>query len=239
MPTVRESSELKFPNRPPVIGLLPGSRKSEAERNFPGLLQAAEQIRKAFPDAQFLVPTVVATHPVVLAELSSAAPPWIEFQQDAFDEMVPRCDLCLTVSGTATLHVAGFGVPMIVVYRVSGLTWNLVGRWLVRTRTFALVNVLAAGPDASREQHVVPEIIPWLGDPAPIADLAIDYLKNPQKLESQRAALGKLVASLDKPGASMNVARLAMEMLDSREGADAPTSSADSTPKNVHCPVAP
>jgi lipid-A-disaccharide synthase len=81
-------------------------------------------------------------------------------------------------------------------------------------RTYALVNVLAGGPRAGREQHVVPEFIPWFGDPQPVADLALDYLRHPDKLASQRAKLARLVESLDRPGASDNVARMAMEMLE-------------------------
>ena len=49
----------------PVIGLLPGSRKSEAASNFPSMLDVAERIRVAIPRARFLVPTTAATHPVV------------------------------------------------------------------------------------------------------------------------------------------------------------------------------
>ena len=122
--------------------------------------------------------------------------------------MVPQCDLCLTVSGTATLHVAGYGVPMIVVYRGSRILWHLVARWLVKTRTYSLVNLL----NESRE-HVVPEFVPWYGSNRPVAEMAIDYLKHPQKLAEQREKLNRLVKKLDHPGASMNVARLALEMM--------------------------
>ena len=74
-----------------------------------------------------------------------------------FDEMVPRCDLCLTVSGTATLHVAGWGVPMVVVYRGNPLLWHLIGRWIVKTRTYSLVNLLADArqPHRARVHPVV------------------------------------------------------------------------------------
>ena len=213
LPQRRDVPGPKFPDRQPVIGLLPGSRRSEAATNFPGLLAAAAQIRQAYPGATFLVPTTAATDPVVSQELQRVRADWIEHRLDAFDEMVPRCDLCLTVSGTATLHVAGFGVPMIVVYHASRALWNLLGRWLIRVRTYALVNVLAGGPDAGKDGHVVPEIIPWFGDPQPVADLAIDYLRHPEKLAAQRASLAHLVGSLDRPGASINVARIALEML--------------------------
>jgi lipid-A-disaccharide synthase len=124
--------------------------------------------------------------------------------------MVPQCDLCITVSGTATLHVAGYGIPMIVVYRGSPILWHLIGRWLVKTRTYSLVNLL----NDSRQQ-VVPEFIPWYGSNRPVADMALDFLKNPQMMSEQRDRLTELVKKLDRPGASMNVAKLAMQMINS------------------------
>jgi hypothetical protein len=60
----------------------------------------------------------------------------------------------------------------------------------------------------------VTEIMPWWGDPAPVADLVLDYLAHPHKLEAMRADLHQLVSTLDKPGASMNVARLALDLAD-------------------------
>ena len=86
--------------------------------------------------------------------------------------------------------------------------WHLVARWLVKTRTYSLVNLL----NESRE-HIVPEFVPWYGSNRPVAELAIDYLKHPQKLAEQREKLNRLVKKLDHPGASMNVARLALEMI--------------------------
>src|SRR5262249_55888908 len=109
----------------------------------------------------------------------------------------------------STLHVAAHGVPMIVVYRVSRLLWNVLGRWLINTKKIALVNILAGQID------LVPEFIPWYGSNQPVADCAIDMLKHPQKLHQQRAKLNELVKTLDKRGASMNVARMAMEMMGS------------------------
>src|SRR2546423_1389601 len=47
----------RFPNRPPVIGLLPGSRRLEAEHNFQPMLRVAQSLRGAFADVSFLVPT--------------------------------------------------------------------------------------------------------------------------------------------------------------------------------------
>ena len=219
----------------PVIGLLPGSRTSEAEHNFPPMLEVAALIAGEFPAARFLVPSTPATHPVVKCLLEDPRHAdiarQIQCDINAFDTLVPQCDLCITVSGTATLHVAGFGVPMIVVYRASPLLWHGVGRWLMKTRTFALVNLLAVGQTPSRwrgkETHIVPEFIPWYGPAAPLARHAIALLRDPRKLAEQRSRLTSLVHSLDQPGASERVAGIALHMMEagsSRLPTSAPTS---------------
>jgi lipid-A-disaccharide synthase len=197
----------EFSSRPPVVGLLPGSRKSEAQHNFPPMLEVAERIRKAFPSARFLVPTTTATHPVI-ANLVNGTPE-IEYAEGQFDEMVPRCDFCVTVSGTATLHVAGHHVPMLVVYRINPLLWHFFGRWLVRTRTYSLVNLLA-----DTNSHIVPEFIPWFGSVDAVSSTAIDYLSNPRKLSEQVAHLTEMIRTLDRPGASVNVAKLVMDLME-------------------------
>jgi lipid-A-disaccharide synthase len=204
----------------PVVGLLAGSRRSEAARNFPRMLEVAAAIRQQFANARFLLPTTAATDPIVrghVAELTDSSP--FEIQQGAFDDFVPRCDLVITVSGTATLHVALHNTPMIVVYYGRPLTWNAVGRWLIKTRTYALVNLLAAdGALASSGRvtpamHIVPEFIPWYGSTAPAAAHAVSLLSDPEKLAAQRARLAALARKLEHPGASMAVARMAMGML--------------------------
>jgi lipid-A-disaccharide synthase len=207
----------------PTVGLLAGSRKSEAVKNFPRMLAVADAIVRTFPDVRFLLPTTAATHPIVTSLLRPRTDPHrFEVRQDAFDDMVPRCDLVITVSGTATLHVALHNTPMIVVYHGSPLTWNLLGRWLIKTRTYSLVNLLAADPQlaasgrVTSDMHVVPEFIPWYGPTAPVAEYAIDLLKHPEKLTAQRERLAALVARLDSPGASERVAAMALEMLDHR-----------------------
>lgn len=219
-----------FPARPPVIGLLAGSRRSEAEANFSGLLDAAEQIRHEFPDATLLVPTTNATHPVVEREIARRRTSHITAEIDQFDRMVPRCDLCLTVSGTATLHVASFGVPMLVVYRVSRMAWNLAGRWLVPTRTFAVVNLLASKNPTDQTQatgvdHLVAEFVPWYGSGKPLARAALALLHHPERLLDQRQKLQRLVETLDHPGASDKTARLALNLIDLRSKTPVQSSS--------------
>jgi lipid-A-disaccharide synthase len=191
------------------------------------MLKVAERIKQAFPTARFLVPTTAATHPVVTDAVNSIPPSSIlhtpsscfTIEQNAFDQHVPRCDLVITVSGTATLHVAIHNTPMIVVYHGNPLLWNAIGRWMINTRTYALVNLLAADPAlasggrVTRDMHIVPEFIPWYGSVDPVADHAIDLLRHPEKRAAQRERLAALTRKLDRPGASLRTAQIAMEML--------------------------
>ncbi len=206
----------RFPHAPPVIGLLPGSRRGEAAANFSRQIEVARAIQESYPDARFMVPTTAATHPVVEEALReparSALAPAVCARIDAFDDLVPACDLCLTVSGTATLHVAAHRVPMIVVYHVSPAAWHLAGRWMLKTRSIALVNLLAGTIDPS--DRLVPEFFPWYGSTRPAAELALAMLRDPERLEAQRRGLDDLVRTLDRPGASDNVAKLALRMMD-------------------------
>jgi hypothetical protein len=90
----------------------------------------------------------------------------------------------------------------------------------VKTRTYAQVNLLAADPPlassgkVTKEMHIVPEFIPWFGSVDAVADCAIEMLKDGGKLDAQRARLSELVGRLNKPGASMSTAKMALEMLD-------------------------
>jgi lipid-A-disaccharide synthase len=215
----------RFPHVPPVIGILPGSRRSVVNNNLIHQLDVADEVIKKYPGAIFLIPTMPATHLVVWRilrdrylpkdspqpgpdEVHSIGP--FTFGLRKIDEMVPKCDLCLTVSGTATLHVACYNVPLIVVYRISPIMWYALG-WLVKTRTYSLVNLL------SDDKHpIVPEFIPWFGSNAPVIAKTLEYLENPALLAEQRRRLDGLIHTLRKPGASRNAARVAIELMEAR-----------------------
>lgn len=195
----------------PVIALPCGSRTGVARANCSRQLAVAEKIRAVFPQATFRVPTTPATHSVVQSLVEGK--PWVAAELDAFDRLIPQCDLAITVSGTATLHIAVHGVPMIVVYYGSPLLWQLIGRWLVRIRTFAMINLLANDGRDEPDKHIVPEFIPWNGPVDAVADRAIALLRDPAALQAMRDQMRAVVATIDKPGASMNVARMAMTLL--------------------------
>ena len=229
LPTVPPvEPEKRFPNQPPVIGVVPGSRREWSRKISVICWRYATGSSNHFPKRKFLVPTMPATHEVVKRFLQAKYPSIAPREEaegietigpftiglNQFNQLVPRCDLCLTVSGTATLHAAGHGAPQIVVYRINPVLWHLAARWLINTRTFSLVNLLNDG-----QRTIVPEFIPWYGSNQPVADKALEYLRNPEQLTDQRDRLQNLIHTLNRPGASRNAAQVGARF-DGRQGDD-------------------
>jgi lipid-A-disaccharide synthase len=199
------------PTHFPTIALPCGSRAGVARANLPRQLAVADRIARAFPDAKFVIPTTPQTDSIARSLAGHRTNVTIE--QDSFDTLVPTCHLAITVSGTATLHLAAHNVPMIVVYAASKLLWHTIGKRLVKIRTFAQVNLIAAGGRDDRAQHIVPEFIPWFGPVDAVADCAIDLLRHPEKLNAQRQQLARVIDTVGQSGASSRAAQLAIELL--------------------------
>ena len=107
------------------------------------------------------------------------------------------CDLLLVASGTATLEAAVLGTPMVVVYRVSPLTWWLFIS-LLHVKNYALCNIVA-------EETVVPELIQWRAMPWLIARRSIEMLES-GVLDRMRQRLAEVRRKLGTPGASARAA---------------------------------
>ncbi len=160
-------------------------------------MQAAADVLERFPESKFLIPTTEPTHACVAAELEHypIVKRATEISRNSFDAFVPRCHFCLTVSGTAALHVAAYHVPLAVVYHGNPILWHTLGRWLLKTRTFSLVNILS-----NRETHIAREFIPWYGPTQPVVDHIVSFLNSPEKLREQQDLLAEMIKPLDKPG---------------------------------------
>jgi lipid-A-disaccharide synthase len=201
---------VRFPDVPPVIGIVPGSRRGEVKANLPPLLDVARRLLAEFPATRFLIPTTSAVDEMVHRKITDSAflgSSKFEIVLNGFDALIPRCDLVLCKSGTSTLHVAAWGVPMIVVYRINPILWYGVAHWVIKSKKIALVNILAGNVD------LVPEFVPWHGSNQSVAECALNLLQTPALLAQQREAVKRLISTLDRPGASANVARIALSMI--------------------------
>ena len=134
----------------PVIALLPGSRLAEISQHLPVMRDAAVRLRRERRVQFFCVCATTIAAAEVLSILDGSAPSISVVDSDRYDA-VHAADLVWTASGTATLETALLGRPMIIVYRVSWLTY-WIARWLVRVDHIGMVNLIA-------EERLMPELI--------------------------------------------------------------------------------
>jgi len=183
----------------PVVGLLPGSRRSEIRRVAPALFEAAGRV--AQKDSRRTIVCMVA--PSVAADVDALAKAQPRFllirdeteKADAFAAM----DVALACSGTVTTELASQGAAVIVGYKLGWVTWALARLFLMRSRFITLLNV-AAG------KEIAPEFVQTRLTAANLAEAAERLLSDPAALEMQRkgqAEALKLMAGPGKPAAQI------------------------------------
>ena len=114
-------------------------------------------------------------------------------------------DLMLVASGTATLEAACIGTPMIIVYKVSLLTWWIIQHF-VNLEFSGLPNIIAG-------REIVPELLQDEVTTNQVTATAIDLLENPEQCQKQRQELKQVSKSLGLIGARKRVADLILNYL--------------------------
>ncbi len=125
----------------PLVAILPGSRINEVRAILPRLLDAAKIIHGRLPAAQFVLARAPHLGDELFSELARGGPA-ITMVANATDDVLAAADVGLLASGTVTVQAALRECPMIVVYRLSPLTYRL-GRRFVHVNTFAMANLVA------------------------------------------------------------------------------------------------
>jgi lipid-A-disaccharide synthase len=179
-----------------MIGLLPGSRAQEISRLYPAMLEVARGMLKERPELIFVTPCTNLVREKQLRELAGDFP--VEIVPGAMYDVLSSARFCLVASGTATLETAVFGVPMIILYRVSPLTYALA-RMLVDIKYIGMVNILAGRgivPEyiqhAIRVSHILPQALSLIDDTPERAQMLRDLYEVREMLggggASERAA---------------------------------------------------
>ena len=179
----------------PVLGLMPGSRRREVERILPVMLEVADQIHQVVPDCQFVLPLAPSIDSATLPETRL-----VNVVRGSVYEAMRASDLMLIASGTATLEAACLGTPMIVVYKMSRLSWHIL-RALVKLELSGLPNVIAG-------RGIVPELLQDQVTAERITPIALELLQNRQKRAAQQERLRWVYEQLGEPGAAKRTAEL-------------------------------
>ncbi len=202
--TRRDSSEGLSRNSL-LIGLLPGSRNEEITRLLPTMVKVAEIISARIPGVRFVVPVASSVDRALVEDMVEGGAATFSVLSDGLPEILGEAELVITASGTVTLEAAMAGTPMIVVYRVSSLSYWLAKR-LVRVRHIGLANLVAG-------RSIVPELIQHEASAENIAMYALQMLGDEDGLARMRHELSQVAHSLGRPGASKRAAGVAINLL--------------------------
>jgi lipid-A-disaccharide synthase len=181
----------------PVIALLPGSRKQEVAVKLPVMLEAA----KAFPDHQFVVAKAASLEEEFYQELLKDHPGVLSVRNETY-ALLAQSAAALVTSGTATLETALFGVPQVVCYKGSNISYQIAKR-LVKIKYISLVNLIMDKPVVTEliqgecnPANVKRELHALLYDPARQAQIKNDYYELKQLLQQGGDASAKAAEAI-------------------------------------------
>jgi lipid-A-disaccharide synthase len=190
-----------------LIGLLPGSRNEEVMRLLPTMVQVADVVSEHIPDIRFAIPVASSVDRSLVESITRNGAARILVLSDRLRDVLEEATLLITASGTVTLEAAIAGTPMIIVYKVSGLSYWL-GKCLIHVKHIGLANLVAG-------KSIVPELIQHQVSAEKIARKALNLLSDDSALAEMRRELGCVTQLLGVPGASKRAAEVAMSLLSS------------------------
>ncbi|MFZ4439000.1 MAG: lipid-A-disaccharide synthase [Syntrophales bacterium] len=188
-----------------TIAILPGSRKSEVSRLLPEMLGACRILIEKISPLQFVLPLAGTLAPDFVRDILRQFPVRVNVIPDEMYDIVAVADAAMVASGTATLETALLETPMVVVYKVSGLSYA-IGRRFIQVDHISLVNLIAG-------RAVVPELIQNDANPERIAAEMRELITRQGKAREMKLALSGIRGKLGTPGASQRTAQIACDML--------------------------
>ena len=185
-----------------VIALLPGSRNKEVAFNLPPLLGAVKLLRDQRPELQF----VLAAAPHLRSDaFQAAASLGVAVKEGVTREVLSAARVAIVASGTATVETALTLTPMVVVYRLSTLTYTL-GKPLVNLTNYAMVNLIAG-------RVVVPELIQNDFTPERVSEETLKVLDDGEPRAQMLRNLEEVRERLGTGGATRHAAAEVMRIL--------------------------
>lgn len=194
--------EFGFDESARVVGLLPGSRRSEVETLLPVLLKAAAQLALAEPGTQFILAQASSIEDNQIQSLLQNSPVSVRVAHDRASEVMALSDVLFVASGTATLQAAVVGTPMVLLYKTSPLTYRLA-RWLAKVKWIGLVNLVAG-------RSIVPELIQDEATEERLCQEVLHLLRDRSAYNDMKEELRQVRQSLGEPGASHRAAQVVL-----------------------------
>ena len=191
-----------------VIGLFPGSRWQEVRRLLPTMLRAAERIHSHNAEIEFVVSiSAEFLEEYIIEQVDKFS--FISTTRDLSYNLMSICDLVIACSGTITIEAAAIGVPMIVVYKTSFLTFN-IGKLILNSPYISLPNIIA-------QKKIVPELLQQDVSPHVIARSSLKMIADPlnQKIRDDLAEVRNKLSQ--KKNALDNSSKIIFQMINGKK----------------------
>jgi len=183
------------------VALLPGSRAGELARMGPLLAETATRLRQQVPDIELMTMVAPGLDPsAITTALAGVA--GLKLVETDRHIALGHCDAAIATSGTVSLELALLGVPHVVAYRLSNITFAIAKR-MARVRWIALPNLIA-------DRAIIPELIQRDAQPRQLAEPVIEWLENDDARAAIRQELQRVSQTLGPPGVAERAARAAL-----------------------------
>ncbi len=188
--------ELALPEDRTCVALLPGSRQGEVSRLAQPMIESARRLQQRFPDVHFVAPMA---NPAARGQFEIALATVPDLPLTLTDgqarQAIAAADVVVCASGTAALETMLVNRPMVVVYRLSAMTF-WVGKLfrLLKSRFFSLPNILA-------NEALVPELLQNEATPDRIARETARWLEENERTRSVLARFAELHTQLRRDAA--------------------------------------
>ena len=180
----------------PILTLYPGSRKNEIKRHLPILLESAQRIKNEIPDLQIIIGAAQGFDNALPEGISIPDDILIERKNPRFS--LEAADGAIVASGTSTVEAAIFGTPMVIVYKLSPISWWITQR-MVKVPFAGMVNIIGG-------ESIVPESLQTDANPEAIYRYTIRFFTDQKFTSSVKEKLDKVKESLGSTGASRRAA---------------------------------
>jgi lipid-A-disaccharide synthase len=203
--------ELQIPETKKIVGLFPGSRRSELRYMLDIIVESAKLIIENEPNAHFLVPIANSLKKEgIKSRFTSDFPvTFIETGNTTIYDIASSCDTIISVSGTVTLQIALAGTPMAILYRTSPMSYE-IGSRLVKVDHAGLPNIVA-------NRRIAPEFIQDEATPEALANEALHVLTDAAYADKMRDDLLSVQKQLGDPGCSIRVAEMLFALLSQKK----------------------
>ena len=176
-----------------LVLLLPGSRSGELQRLLPVLLETASLLHRQRPELHFEIPlprqsTLQLAQQIIAQQKLPADFPEIVFSVGRTRERMTAAVAGIAASGTVTVEAAILGLPLVVLYKVHWLTWQIAKR-LVKLPSITIANLVT-------NSCVYEELLQQDAEPRKLSEALLKILPDGSRHQEVCKGIEKTVAML-------------------------------------------